>query len=109
MFIEGIGSKLLTKMGYTPGKGLGSKGEGRIEPIDVYVLPAGKSLDKIMELKEKKILKKEKFKAKIELDSREKNVFDFINRKILNSKQSNRASNTDSSDTQDLNIKVSVV
>jgi hypothetical protein len=39
--LKGIGSKLLSKMGYIPGKGLGSKGEGRLDPIDVYVLPAG--------------------------------------------------------------------
>ena len=42
-------------MGYIPGRGLGSKGDGRIEPIDVYVLPAGRTFYIIWELNEFKV------------------------------------------------------
>uniref|UniRef100_A0A8C4QEK1 Zinc finger CCCH-type with G patch domain-containing protein n=2 Tax=Eptatretus burgeri TaxID=7764 RepID=A0A8C4QEK1_EPTBU len=42
---RGVGSRLLTKMGYEQGRGLGPKGDGRILPVDVVVLPAGRSLD----------------------------------------------------------------
>ncbi|XP_011372384.1 zinc finger CCCH-type with G patch domain-containing protein [Pteropus vampyrus] len=42
---RGIGSKLLAKMGYEFGKGLGRHAEGRVEPIHAVVLPRGRSLD----------------------------------------------------------------
>lgn len=41
---RGIGSKLMMQMGYVFGSGLGKRGDGRIEPVEVTVLPAGKSL-----------------------------------------------------------------
>uniref|UniRef100_UPI0037E7F9BA zinc finger CCCH-type with G patch domain-containing protein n=1 Tax=Semicossyphus pulcher TaxID=241346 RepID=UPI0037E7F9BA len=47
---RGIGSKLMLKMGYEYGKGLGKKQEGRVEPVMAVVLPKGKSLDKCAEL-----------------------------------------------------------
>ncbi|KAG8233006.1 hypothetical protein J437_LFUL013795 [Ladona fulva] len=49
---RGIGSRLMSKMGYIVGTGLGKQGEGRIEPVPAVVLPAGKSLDHCMELRE---------------------------------------------------------
>ncbi|KAL3871835.1 hypothetical protein ACJMK2_039807 [Sinanodonta woodiana] len=94
---RGIGSKLMLKMGYIHGQGLGKNGEGRAEPVPIQVLPAGKSLDKIMELKEMsgdinmfdpmKKMEKKKKKAinKQEKSSKKKetpNVFDFINKKL---------------------------
>jgi len=47
-YTTGIGSKLMMKMGWTPGKALpGSQysREGRVNPVPIKVLPRGKSLD----------------------------------------------------------------
>lgn len=41
---RGIGSKLMMQMGYVIGTGLGKRSDGRIEPVEAQVLPAGKSL-----------------------------------------------------------------
>lgn len=41
---RGIGSKLMMQMGYVVGTGLGKRGDGRIQPVEATVLPAGKSL-----------------------------------------------------------------
>ncbi|XP_065344216.1 zinc finger CCCH-type with G patch domain-containing protein [Cloeon dipterum] len=49
---RGIGSKLMASMGYVTGAGLGRRQEGRVEPVEATVLPAGKSLDECMRLKE---------------------------------------------------------
>ncbi|XP_028668217.1 zinc finger CCCH-type with G patch domain-containing protein [Erpetoichthys calabaricus] len=51
---RGIGSKLMVKMGYEFGKGLGRNAEGRVEPIQAVVLPKGKSLDQCAEILQKK-------------------------------------------------------
>ncbi|CAI9583561.1 unnamed protein product [Staurois parvus] len=51
---RGIGSKLLARMGYEFGKGLGRNSEGRIEPIQAVVLPKGKSLDQCIEMQQRK-------------------------------------------------------
>lgn len=50
---KGIGSKLMLKMGYLMGKGLGKDGQGKIDPVEIRLLPPGKSLDYIAELREK--------------------------------------------------------
>ena len=42
---RGVGSKLLAKMGYVAGRGLGKRSQGRVEIVPVTVLPPGKSLD----------------------------------------------------------------
>lgn len=41
---RGIGGKLMAKMGYVHGSGLGKQGEGRIEPVEAVVFPPGRSL-----------------------------------------------------------------
>ncbi|KAL4218838.1 hypothetical protein ACF0H5_021426 [Mactra antiquata] len=95
---KGIGSKLLTKMGYKPGQGLGRSGEGRIQPVPIQLLPPGKSLDKIMALKERTgqrdmfdVMKKqektskkhgEKLKQHCNKPTNKSDVFDFINKKL---------------------------
>lgn len=81
----------MTKMGYIHGQGLGKEGEGRVAPVEVFVLPEGHiSLDRVMELKEKKLLKKKKLElgktAKSDsTTTKEDNtdVFDFINQTLL--------------------------
>lgn len=38
---KGIGSKLMSKMGYVFGQGLGRNRQGRIEPVEARILPKG--------------------------------------------------------------------
>lgn len=115
---KGVGSKLMAKMGYVHGQGLGRSGEGRAEPVPIMLLPQGKSLDKIMELKEmagnadlfnamKKMEKRQKAMEKKEAEKekrREKKtswgVFGFLNKKLHehtgNSKDSRHSSHAHS-------------
>ncbi|XP_029633880.1 zinc finger CCCH-type with G patch domain-containing protein [Octopus sinensis] len=93
---KGIGSQLMAKMGYIAGQGLGRNNEGKIEPIPIEVLPAGKSLDTVMKLKEEasnknlfNVLNNEKAKKSLEKKNKAAynkieptNVFDFINNKL---------------------------
>ncbi|XP_012945956.1 zinc finger CCCH-type with G patch domain-containing protein [Aplysia californica] len=97
---KGIGSKLMAKMGYITGQGLGRHGDGRAEPVPILLLPQGKSLDKIMELKEmsgnadlfnamKKLEKRQKIMEKKQ-EAQEKRgkqreklgVFGFLNHRL---------------------------
>ncbi|KAJ3300382.1 hypothetical protein HK104_001345 [Borealophlyctis nickersoniae] len=41
---KGIGSRLLAKMGYQPGAGLGKAGEGIVRPVEAELVPTGKGL-----------------------------------------------------------------
>lgn len=43
---RGMGSKIMAQMGYIIGTGLGKEADGRIDPVEATVLPAGKSLGK---------------------------------------------------------------
>nr|XP_039262498.1 zinc finger CCCH-type with G patch domain-containing protein-like [Styela clava] len=54
---NGIGSKLMQKMGYKLGEGLGKSSQGRLEPVPIVMLPVGKSLDHCMEVRLKKGVK----------------------------------------------------
>ncbi|KAK2706581.1 hypothetical protein QYM36_016574, partial [Artemia franciscana] len=60
---KGFGSKMMAKLGYVMGSGLGKNGEGRTEPVECILLPRGKSLDHCMEIKQKALRKPNK-KAK---------------------------------------------
>jgi len=128
---KGIGSKLMAKMGYVWGQGLGKNSEGIIEPIEAFVLPSGKSLDVCMQLKEKNSLK-DPLKEKIRLKAKKlaikakvadgynrvkhkETIFDFINNKVFTkpnnsendsniSKSSLSTSRLKTSNTQSLNI-----
>ncbi|XP_029362481.1 zinc finger CCCH-type with G patch domain-containing protein isoform X2 [Echeneis naucrates] len=51
---RGIGSKLMLKMGYEYGKGLGKMQEGRVEPVMAVVLPKGRSLDQCAEFTQRR-------------------------------------------------------
>lgn len=80
----------MAKMGYVHGQGLGKEGEGRVAPVEVFVLPEGHiSLDRVMELKGKKILKKKNLelgkisKSEPNANKEETDVFDFLNNKLL--------------------------
>ncbi|XP_062868552.1 zinc finger CCCH-type with G patch domain-containing protein [Trichomycterus rosablanca] len=89
---RGIGSKLLLKMGYELGKGLGKTLSGRVEPVQAVVLPKGRSLDQCAELTQRKtqaaIAKnnptsgKRKMKRKRKSASGRSDVFDFLNSKL---------------------------
>ncbi|XP_049633695.1 zinc finger CCCH-type with G patch domain-containing protein [Suncus etruscus] len=90
---RGIGSRLLAKMGYEVGKGLGPRGDGRVEPIHAVVLPRGKSLDQCAEILQKKTKsgqtstprppknRKPGAKGRPPPQPR-RNVFDFLNEKL---------------------------
>ena len=93
---KGIGLKLLIKMGYVPGKGLGKNGEGRSEPVGYCILPARKSLDECIKWKEKKFGDPVKYEKKMKAQQEKQqakiakgynhqprsNVFDLINNKV---------------------------
>lgn len=90
---RGIGSKLMVKMGYEFGKGLGRNAEGQVEPVLAVILPRGKSLDQCAKILQKTQgeLQQPKFqkrKMKIKGGSsaatknRHSTVFDFLNEKL---------------------------
>lgn len=92
---KGIGSKLMAKMGYVWGQGLGKNSDGRIEPIEAILCPKGKSLDKCVELREisgpisvedkfnAEQIKEEERVKKIEQNSEpQSTMFDFLNKNI---------------------------
>ena len=41
---RGIGSKLMARMGFVRGTGLGKRNDGRLVPVPVHVLPPGSAL-----------------------------------------------------------------
>ncbi|XP_010631666.1 zinc finger CCCH-type with G patch domain-containing protein [Fukomys damarensis] len=89
---RGIGSRLLARMGYEFGKGLGRNAEGRVEPIHAVVLPRGKSLDQCAEILQKRTKEGQASASRPPRCRRRKgrpgghlppkNVFDFLNEKL---------------------------
>ncbi|KAM6147696.1 zinc finger CCCH-type with G patch domain-containing protein [Erethizon dorsatum] len=89
---RGIGSRLLARMGYEFGKGLGRHAEGRVEPISAVVLPRGKSLDQCAEILQKRTKEGQAGANRPPRCRRRKgrpgsclpprNVFDFLNEKL---------------------------
>jgi len=99
---RGVGSKLMAKMGYVAGAGLGRHGAGRVLPVTATIYPSGKSLDWCMEARERagggdalsverQMLKQKakeerksaaRVRAQEERDRREHALFDLINRSI---------------------------
>ncbi|XP_055346283.1 zinc finger CCCH-type with G patch domain-containing protein-like [Paramacrobiotus metropolitanus] len=55
---KGVASKIMARMGFVVGTGLGSRAEGRIEPVIAQVYPQGRTLDYCMDLREQKELPK---------------------------------------------------
>ncbi|XP_056239834.1 zinc finger CCCH-type with G patch domain-containing protein [Seriola aureovittata] len=90
---RGIGSKLMIKMGYEYGKGLGKMQEGRVEPVTAVVLPKGQSLDQCAELTQRRTQSKaakdgkptgrpkKRRKPRVAKGGRH-TVFDFLNHKL---------------------------
>ncbi|XP_076598186.1 zinc finger CCCH-type with G patch domain-containing protein [Chaetodon auriga] len=90
---RGIGSKLMLKMGYEYGKGLGKMQEGRVEPVMAVVLPKAKSLDQCAELTQRRTQSKtakdgtqtgrpkRHRKPRVATGGRH-TVFDFLNHKL---------------------------
>ncbi|KAL1463328.1 hypothetical protein WDU94_015088 [Cyamophila willieti] len=118
-YTKGMGSKLMMKMGYVIGSGLGKNSEGRVEPVETYILPQGKSLDYCMNLREKcgggeDIFKMEKMNKRITMRQEKKSkqnyesavrkekqdVFGFLNKNL---NQTPVPSSVDTSSSSDLN------
>ncbi|CAJ0933215.1 unnamed protein product, partial [Mesorhabditis belari] len=85
----GFGLKLMQKMGYKLGEGLGKKNDGIVHAIQAAVLPKHKSLDYVMENKKKirKIDGKTAMKERISKQQQnvsgiEADIFAFINRQF---------------------------
>jgi len=80
---KGMGLKLMKKMGYTEGYGLGKNNQGRKIPVPIVILPPGKSLDYCVEQRKKKKIslnKKKSFENKESVKSG--SVFTFLNQTI---------------------------
>ena len=76
---RGIGSKLMAKMGYIFGTGLGKEAEGRVNPVPIVSYPRGISLDfcqNVQNAKQSPASTPDLNKKKIR---KETNMFDIVN------------------------------
>lgn len=119
-YTKGFGSKIMQKFGYVLGTGLGNNGEGIVVPIQIQILPTGKSLDHCMELREqangdkdlfsveRKLKKQQKKQEEINSRAYERehqhcNVFNFLNDNVLANLSG--PSETDITPTSQANVK----
>ncbi|PIC35555.1 hypothetical protein B9Z55_014874 [Caenorhabditis nigoni] len=81
----GIGMKLMAKMGYKVGEGLGKRSDGIVHAIQARICAKNASLDEVMTRKRRVVDGKDKSK-RIKIlktsDESEKDIFAFINRKL---------------------------
>ena len=111
---KGFASRVMAKMGYVSGSGLGRSGEGRVLPVPAMVYPVGRSLDWCMEAREKagggdvlsveKRMRREREReerksrrraeAAEERDRRENSLFSFINSRVLSGVQGGSSSSS---------------
>lgn len=109
-------------MGYVFGTGLGVNGEGIVVPISAQVLPAGRSLDHCMTLREqangdqdlfsveRKLKRQQARQEAINIKAYERSkqnqdIFNFLNQNILNNMPSTSGNQNNSKDRPKLDIK----
>ena len=80
---RGIGSKLMAKMGYVFGSGLGKVSEGRVEPVPIISYPRGISLDFCQTHQQKALSPTINIKKKVQ--KKETNMFDLVNQACASS------------------------
>ncbi|KAK2584135.1 hypothetical protein KPH14_006569 [Odynerus spinipes] len=121
---RGIGSKLMEQMGYVRGTGLGKRADGIVQPVEAVVLPAGRSLDHCMELrqmagtdknlfnverkmrrKQKKLEKKRQRAYEKEKKKEQNNVFNFLNTTLNATSDKNKNKNVASTSKSKRNLK----
>ena len=56
-YTNSFGSRMLQKMGYVPGNGLGPRGKGMLNPVEADIIPAGMSLDFVKNMREKSLIR----------------------------------------------------